>query len=120
MSSFLADHNRPVWDLRNLISMLIKRGGWGPNKEQSQSARGTQLYLQTALYVEAGSGIEQMDDKSVSNEGKHTARCRCFRGSATNLFISVFTVETLESGQKTPPTKTKAQPAYRRDDASEM
>lgn len=73
--------------------MLKKKERKKPNKEQSQSARGTQLYLQTVFYVEAGSGIEQMDDKSVSNEGKHTARCRCFRGSTTNLFISVFTVD---------------------------
>lgn len=43
-----------------------------PNKEQSQSARGTQLYLQTVFMLStlAGCGIEQMDDKSVSNEGK--------------------------------------------------
>lgn len=53
--------------------------------------------------MEAGSGIEQMDDKSVSNEGKHTARCRCFRGSATNLFISVVTVDT-QAGER---VKTK-------------
>lgn len=68
-----------------------------PNKEQPQSARGTQLYLQTALTpgTLAGSGMEQMDDKSVSNEGKLTARCQCLRflGSSANLFVSVSTVD---------------------------
>lgn len=69
-----------------------------PNKEQSQSARGTQLYLQTVFMLStlAGCGIEQMDDKSVSNEGKLRARCQCqcFRGSSANRFISVFTVDS--------------------------
>lgn len=88
-----------------------------PNKEQSQSARGTQLYLQTVCTSRtlAGSGIEQMDDKSVSNEGKLAARCQCqgFGGSSANLFISVFTLSQLQDGEQ---EKT----ANRQDDQSRM
>lgn len=46
------------------------------DKEQSQRASGTQLYLQPVFVLStlAGCGIEQMDDKSVSDGGKLTAR----------------------------------------------
>lgn len=38
-----------------------------------------------------------MDDKSVSNGGKLTARCQCFRGSSANLVISVFFTVDIQS-----------------------
>lgn len=94
---FPADHKLPAWGLCNLVSMLNKRKM--PNKRQSLSARGTQLYLQTAFTSRtlAVCGIEQMDDKSVSNEGKLIARCQCqcFRGSSANLFTSFYSRQSV-------------------------
>lgn len=117
MLCFLVDHKVPVWNICNLISMLKMR--ILPNKEQSESARGAQLYLQTALMSStlAGAEIEQMDDKSVSNEGKLTARCRCqcCRGSGVNLFISVFTVD-----RQSAAGRNAGKTANRQGDQSEM
>lgn len=93
------DRRLPVWDLCNLISALEKKkrekNKNNAKQRAAQPARGTQLYLQTAVMPRTltGCGMEQMDDKSVSNEGKLTARCQCqrFRGSGANLFVSAFT-----------------------------
>lgn len=102
------DRRLPVWDLCNLISALKKRPKKNKIKRQTKSSpacqRNTAVFTNRCVTARtlAGCGTEQMDDKSVSNEGKLTARCQCqrFTGGGANLFVSASTGDGQSAGKQ--------------------